>query len=128
MGLHSNFLLYIFCVVQYLKEQRLQPQTFIPLQSVRVKPIQEKLRTLGGTAKLIYDVIQFDPALERAMLYAVGNTLVCDRLDEAKRLAWGGERHKGWSSNLRRSSCLILCILSWSLADQYTSFSSRDLV
>lgn len=45
--------------MQYLKEQRLPPQTFIPLQSVRVKPIIEKLRTLGGTAKLVYDVIQY---------------------------------------------------------------------
>ena len=45
--------------LQYLKEQRLPPQTFIPLQSARVKPIHEKLRTLGGTAKLVYDVIQY---------------------------------------------------------------------
>ena len=45
--------------LQYLKEQRLPPQTFIPLQSVRVKPIVEKLRTLGGTAKLVFDVIQY---------------------------------------------------------------------
>lgn len=44
---------------QYLKEHRLQPQTFIPLQSIRVKPVQERLRTLGGTAKLVYDVIQY---------------------------------------------------------------------
>ncbi|KAL5990580.1 hypothetical protein ACLOJK_011482 [Asimina triloba] len=41
--------------IKYLKEHRLPPQTFIPLQSVRVKPIIEKLRALGGTAKLIYD-------------------------------------------------------------------------
>lgn len=39
--------------------------------------------------------LTFDPALERAVLYAVGNALVCDRLEEAKRLAWGHERHKG---------------------------------
>lgn len=45
--------------LQYLKEQRLPPQTFIPLQSVRIKPISEKLRTLGGTAKLIFDVIEY---------------------------------------------------------------------
>lgn len=56
----SIMTLFFFCVLgQYLKEHRLQPQTFIPLQSVRVKPVQEKLRTLGGTAKLVYDVIQY---------------------------------------------------------------------
>ncbi|KMT09901.1 hypothetical protein BVRB_5g121200 [Beta vulgaris subsp. vulgaris] len=77
--------------IKYLKEQRLPPQTFIPLQSVRVKPVIERLRTLGGTAKLVYD---FDPALDKAVLFAVGNTLVCDNLDEAKRLSWTGERFK----------------------------------
>ncbi|KAG0474701.1 hypothetical protein HPP92_014387 [Vanilla planifolia] len=45
--------------IKYLKEQRIPPQTFIPLQSVRVKPIIEKLRNLGGTAKLVFDVIQY---------------------------------------------------------------------
>lgn len=45
--------------IKYLKDQRLPPQTFIPLQSVRVKPVFERLRTLGGTAKLVFDVIQY---------------------------------------------------------------------
>ncbi|KAG6500682.1 hypothetical protein ZIOFF_040532 [Zingiber officinale] len=93
-------------LVTYLKEQRLPPQTFIPLQSIRVKPITEKLRNLGGTAQLVFDVIQypificsfniftFDRSLEKAILYAVGNTLVCDKLDEAKALSWTGERYK----------------------------------
>ncbi|XP_051142865.1 structural maintenance of chromosomes protein 1 [Andrographis paniculata] len=80
--------------IKYLKEQRLPPQTFIPLQSVRVKPVIEKLRTLGGTAKLVFDVIQFDPVLEKAILFAVANTLVCDDLDEAKHLSWTGQRFK----------------------------------
>ncbi|RAL47704.1 hypothetical protein DM860_012329 [Cuscuta australis] len=80
--------------IKYLKDQRLPPQTFIPLQSVRVKPIMERLRALNGTAKLVFDVIQFNPALERAIVFAVGNTLVCDVLDEAKHLSWEGERFK----------------------------------
>ncbi|KAK6120032.1 hypothetical protein DH2020_046162 [Rehmannia glutinosa] len=80
--------------IKYLKEQRLPPQTFIPLQSVRVKPVMERLRTLGGTAKLIFDVIQFDSVLEKAILFAVGNTLVCDDLNEAKHLSWSGQRFK----------------------------------
>ncbi|XP_068493136.1 structural maintenance of chromosomes protein 1 [Phaseolus vulgaris] len=80
--------------IKYLKDQRLPPQTFIPLESIRVKPIMERLRTLGGTAKLVFDVIQFDPSLEKAILFAVGNTLVCDDLEEAKILSWSGERFK----------------------------------
>ncbi|XP_073284686.1 structural maintenance of chromosomes protein 1-like isoform X1 [Primulina huaijiensis] len=80
--------------IKYLKEQRLPPLTFIPLQSVRVKPVIERLRTLGGTAKLVFDVIQFDPVLEKAILFAVGNTLVCDDLREAKDLSWSGQRFK----------------------------------
>lgn len=38
---------------------------------------------------------RFDPTLERAIVFAVGNTLVCDMLDEAKRLSWSGDRFKG---------------------------------
>lgn len=38
---------------------------------------------------------RFDPVLEKAILYAVGNTLVCDDLEEAKVLSWSGERFKG---------------------------------
>ncbi|CAM6049750.1 unnamed protein product [Sphagnum compactum] len=79
--------------IKYLKEQRLPPQTFIPLQTIRVKPIQERLRTLG-TAKLVFDVIRYPNTTSQALLFAVGNTLVCERLDEAKALAWGSDRHK----------------------------------
>ncbi|KAM0893058.1 hypothetical protein ACQ4PT_025359 [Festuca glaucescens] len=32
--------------------------------------------------------------IKKAVLYAVGNTLVCDKLDEAKTLSWSGERYK----------------------------------
>ncbi|KAL7087967.1 hypothetical protein ACP275_13G100800 [Erythranthe tilingii] len=74
--------------IEYLIKQRLRPMTFIPLQSVRVKPVAERLRTLGGTAKLVFDVVDFDRAFEKAVLYAVGNTLVCDEISEAKRLGW----------------------------------------
>ncbi|KAK4795735.1 hypothetical protein SAY86_028061 [Trapa natans] len=81
--------------IKYLKDSRLPPQTFIPLRSVRVKPLVERLRTLGGTSKLIFDVIQYPWTFYiRAILFAVGNTLVCDNLEEAKVLSWSGERFK----------------------------------
>ena len=65
--------------IQYLKEQRLQTMTFIPLSTIRVKPVDERLRQLGGSAKLVLDVIQYDETIERAMLYALGCVLICER-------------------------------------------------
>jgi len=35
------------------------------------------------------------PYFERALLLAVGNTLVCERLDEAEVFAWDSDRDKG---------------------------------
>ncbi|MCI25609.1 structural maintenance of chromosomes protein 1-like, partial [Trifolium medium] len=64
--------------ISYLKQLKLPPRTFIPLKSIRVKQIIERLRSLGGATKLVFDVIQFDPSLEKAILFAVGNTLVCE--------------------------------------------------
>jgi len=44
--------------------------------------------------------------LEKAILFAVGNTLVCDDLEEAKILSWSGERFKG-------KKTFFLSILYW---------------
>ena len=77
--------------IQYLKEQRVGSATFIPLDKIKVKPINEKCRLLGGTAKPVIDVIQFEPALQKAILYAVGNTIVCDTLAEARRLSYNSD-------------------------------------
>ena len=47
--------------IQYNKEQKGEPITFLPLDSIQAKPVNEQLRQLGGTAKLIIDVIHFKP-------------------------------------------------------------------
>ena len=49
--------------------------------------------------------------LEKAIIFAVGNTLVCDDLDEAKHLSWSGQRYKGiiidWSLHMLVDLCNI---------------------
>eukprot|EP00245_Coleochaete_scutata_P002170 TRINITY_DN1284_c0_g1_i1.p1 TRINITY_DN1284_c0_g1~~TRINITY_DN1284_c0_g1_i1.p1 ORF type:complete len:1228 (-),score=375.50 TRINITY_DN1284_c0_g1_i1:655-4338(-) len=80
--------------IKYLKEQHLSVMTFVPLDNIRVKPISERMRTVGGTAKLLVDVIEYDREIEKALLYACGNTLVCDTLDEARHLAYGDGHYK----------------------------------
>ena len=46
--------------------------------------------------KLVVDVIRYDPPMiKKALLFACGNALVCDSVDDARVVAFGGgERHK----------------------------------
>lgn len=65
------------------------------LVSSQVKPTDEKLRELRG-AKLVIDVIRYEPPhIKKALQYACGNALVCDNVEDARRIAFGGPyRHK----------------------------------
>lgn len=50
---------------------------------------------MGGSAVPVIDVLKFDPSDQNAILYACGNTIICDTLAEARRLSFGSkERHK----------------------------------
>ncbi|KAG8960566.1 Structural maintenance of chromosomes protein 1 [Tulasnella sp. 419] len=74
--------------IEYLRNQRLGQATFIPLDTIKVKPINDKFRSFAKGARLAVDVIQFDPAVERAMHHACGNALVCDTTEVAKYICY----------------------------------------
>ena len=81
--------------VSHLRENQLSPMTFIPLASVKAPRLDERLRALGGTAVLAYDVVRHDERFERAVRFAVANTVMCDSVEEARALAYDrGERRK----------------------------------
>lgn len=46
--------------------------------------------------KLVIDVIRYDPpVIKKALLFACGNALVCESVEDARRVAFGSvERHK----------------------------------
>ncbi|KEZ46719.1 Structural maintenance of chromosomes protein [Scedosporium apiospermum] len=73
--------------VQYLKDQRFPPMTFIPLDNIKVSAVNTAIKGISG-ARLTIDTIDFDPHLERAMSYACGSSVVCDSLDIAKRICY----------------------------------------
>eukprot|EP00796_Vickermania_ingenoplastis_P005368 gene5368-3863_t len=75
--------------VAYLKEQRVPSRTFLPLDAVTGKQVTDRLRTFGGTCKPLVDVLRYDPEIEPVIRYALGETLVCDTLAEAKKVAYG---------------------------------------
>jgi structural maintenance of chromosome 1 len=73
--------------VQYLKDQRFSPMTFIPLDNIKVTAPDASLKGLSK-ARLTIDTIDFDSSVERAMAYACGSSIVCDDLATAKFICY----------------------------------------
>ncbi|KAI0078626.1 cohesin complex subunit psm1 [Panus rudis PR-1116 ss-1] len=74
--------------IEYLRNQRAGQATFIPLDTIQVKPINDKFRSFAKGARLAVDVIQHDPAVERAIHHACGNALICDTLEIARFICY----------------------------------------
>ncbi|KAM9311304.1 structural maintenance of chromosomes protein 1B [Gastrophryne carolinensis] len=76
--------------IRYLKEERAEPETFLCLDYLNIKPINEKLREIKGS-KMLIDVVQCSTAsLKRVVQFVCGNGLVCETVKEAKHIAYDG--------------------------------------
>uniref|UniRef100_A0A5K3FM05 SMC hinge domain-containing protein n=1 Tax=Mesocestoides corti TaxID=53468 RepID=A0A5K3FM05_MESCO len=84
--------------IQYMKDQRIEPETFLPLDFLDVKPVDEKLREISDppNVHLVIDVINCDPVIaKKALQFACGNALVCDTVEHARYVAYNmGDRKK----------------------------------
>ncbi|KAF5272683.1 hypothetical protein FQA39_LY07710 [Lamprigera yunnana] len=77
--------------IKYLKEQMLEPETFLPLDYLQVKPLKDRLRSISEPrgVKLLYDVLSFEPqAISRAVMFATNNALVCETPEDAMKVAY----------------------------------------
>ena len=77
--------------IQYLKDQMLEPETFLPLDYIQAKPLKERLRDIKHPkgVKLLYDVLSFKPPeINRAVLFVTNNALVCESPDDAMKVAY----------------------------------------
>jgi len=80
--------------IKYLRENRIGTATFLPLDTVQIpsRESTERIRARlaqDGRFRLAVDVITCDSAIQKAVLYAVDNTVVCDKLDSARQLCFG---------------------------------------
>ncbi|XP_048014864.1 structural maintenance of chromosomes protein 1B [Megalobrama amblycephala] len=78
--------------IRFLKEERAEPETFLPIDYIDVHPLNERLREVQG-AKMVVDVVQCAqnaPQLKRVIQYVCGNSLVCETLKDARRIAFDG--------------------------------------
>ncbi|XP_050296378.1 structural maintenance of chromosomes protein 1A [Anthonomus grandis grandis] len=77
--------------IKYLKEQMLDPETFLPLTYLQTKPVKERLRDIKHPkgVKLVYDVLQFEPPdIANAVMFATNNALVCETPEDANLVAY----------------------------------------
>ncbi|XP_047405779.1 LOW QUALITY PROTEIN: structural maintenance of chromosomes protein 1B [Sciurus carolinensis] len=81
--------------IRFLKEERAEPETFLALDYLDIKPINERLREIKG-CKMVIDVIKTQfPQLKKVIQFVCGNGLVCETVEEARHVAFGGpERRK----------------------------------
>jgi structural maintenance of chromosome 1 len=79
-----------------MRNQRAGQATFIPLDTIQVKPVNDKFRSFAKGARLAVDVISCDVAVERAVHHACGNALVCDTMEVARYVCYEkGQEIKG---------------------------------
>ncbi|XP_067292986.1 structural maintenance of chromosomes protein 1B [Pseudorasbora parva] len=78
--------------IRFLKEERAEPETFLPIDYIDVHPLNERLREVQG-AKMMVDVVQCSqnaPQLKRVIQFVCGNSLVCETPKDARRIAFDG--------------------------------------
>ncbi|MCK8519176.1 chromosome segregation protein SMC [Methanoculleus sp. 7T] len=71
--------------IRYLKENRLGRVTFLPLNKLR-PPVLSPLEADPGIVGYAVDLLEFDPAFERAFRVVFGATVVVDTLERARRM------------------------------------------
>ena len=87
--------------IQYLKEQMLESETFLPLDYIQANPLKERLRNITNPpgVKLLHDVLYFEPAdIKRAILYVTNNSLVCDTPEDAMKVAYELENNENYDA------------------------------
>ena len=75
--------------VQYLKDQKLNAETFMPLDNIQVEPLNEQLRNIKNppNVELMYDILQYDlPEIKQVVLFATNNTVVCETVGDAVKM------------------------------------------
>ncbi|XP_039303602.1 structural maintenance of chromosomes protein 1A isoform X2 [Solenopsis invicta] len=82
--------------IEFLKEHRLDIETFLPLDTIKTVHLNEQLRTIKEprNVKLLYDVLNISPEINKAVLFVTKNTLVCETVKDAQIIAQSREKWK----------------------------------
>jgi len=81
--------------IKYLKENRLAPLTFYPLNKLRSWRINADQKTIleeNGAIGFAQELIKFDDQFEKVYAQIFGSTVIVDNLENAKQIGVGRER------------------------------------
>jgi structural maintenance of chromosome 1 len=74
---------------KYMRNQRAGQATFIPLDTIQVKPVPDRLRSIVARgARLAIDCVTYNPAVERAIQHACSTSMICDTMDIARDICY----------------------------------------
>uniref|UniRef100_A0A3Q2TN66 Structural maintenance of chromosomes protein n=1 Tax=Fundulus heteroclitus TaxID=8078 RepID=A0A3Q2TN66_FUNHE len=76
----------------FIKEQRSEPETFLPIDYLVVNPLNDRLKEIPG-AMMVVDVVQVNAAavaaqLRKVVQFVCGNALVCETMKDARSVAF----------------------------------------
>ncbi len=81
--------------IGWLREHRAGTATFLPLDTLQTKQVDERFRTRYPGVRPAIDVVKFDFTYVKAMSYACGGAVICDSMSVAQQLCFDeGERVK----------------------------------
>ena len=78
--------------IKYLKQNRLGIATFLPLNKIRPKSLDEKIKkqlSAKGCHGMATDLVSYDQKFKKVFSYVFGNTVVTDNIDVSRRLGIG---------------------------------------
>jgi structural maintenance of chromosome 1 len=97
--------------IKYLRDQALGVEHFLPLADLKVKPTDERLRNLGGTAKLVLDCVKLhSPEIKKAIQFCVGNDILCESADEARDIAYKSKEGRTVCFISTVCQCMFICL------------------
>ncbi|XP_011645211.2 structural maintenance of chromosomes protein 1A-like [Pogonomyrmex barbatus] len=86
--------------IQFLKEQKIGVERFLPLDSIKTVYLNESLRAIKDPihVKLLYDVLEISSVfIKKAVLFITQNILVCETAEDAETMAYKTDENKTYS-------------------------------
>jgi structural maintenance of chromosome 1 len=90
------------------------PNELAKRDTINTKPINDEFRLFAKGARLAVDAVQYESTVERAMLHAYGNALVCDTMEVARCVCWKRRQEV--------NGMLLLFLLEVGYGNGWTSF------